>query len=93
MATEKDYDIPDSTTSPESDTNTIITDKIIQAAIDKLSPKFKQVIILRDIQGFSYEEIAEIVNIPLGTVKSRVNRARLKLQEDLKDLMNDTNEL
>ena len=92
MATEKDYDIPDSTTSPESDTNTIITDKIIQNAIDKLSPKFKQVIILRDIQGFSYEEVAEIVNIPLGTVKSRVNRARLRLQEDLKDLMDDTHE-
>lgn len=90
MSTEKDYDIPDETTSPESDTNTLITDKIIQKAIDKLSPKFKQVIILRDIQGFSYEEIAEIVNIPLGTVKSRVNRARLKLQEDLKDLMDDT---
>jgi RNA polymerase sigma-70 factor (ECF subfamily) len=90
MSTEKDYDIPDDTTSPESDTNTLITDKIIQKAIDKLSPKFKQVIILRDVQGFSYEEIAEIVNIPLGTVKSRVNRARLKLQEDLKDLMDDT---
>ena len=92
MSTEKDYDIPDSGTSPESDTNSIITDKIIQGAIDKLSPKFKQVIILRDIQGFSYEEIAEIVNIPLGTVKSRVNRARLKLQEDLRDLVDDTQE-
>lgn len=92
MSTEKDYDIPDSSSSPESDTNSIITDKIIQSAIDKLSPKFKQVIILRDIQGFSYEEIAEIVNIPLGTVKSRVNRARLKLQEDLRDLVDDTQE-
>ena len=92
MSTEKDYDIPDISSSPEMDTNSIITDKIIQSAIDKLSPKFKQVIILRDIQGFSYEEIAEIVNIPLGTVKSRVNRARLKLQEDLKDLMDDTEE-
>jgi RNA polymerase sigma-70 factor (ECF subfamily) len=92
MSTEKDYDIPDSGTSPESDTNSVITDKIIQGAIDKLSLKFKQVIILRDIQGFSYEEIAEIVNIPLGTVKSRVNRARLKLQEDLRDLVDDTQE-
>ena len=90
LSTEKDYDIPDETTSPESDTNTLITDKIIQRAIDKLSPKFKQVIILRDIQGFSYEEIAEIVGIPLGTVKSRVNRARLKLQEDLQDIVVDT---
>lgn len=90
LSTEKDYDIPDQTTSPESDTNTLITDKIIQKSVDKLSPKFKQVIILRDIQGFSYEEIAEIVGIPLGTVKSRVNRARLKLQEDLQDIIVDT---
>lgn len=89
MTSEKDYDIPDEDSNPERETNTVVTDKIIQKAIDKLSPKFKQVIILRDIQGFSYEEIAEIVGIPLGTVKSRVNRARLKLQEDLKHLMNE----
>jgi len=62
---------------------------IIQQAVNKLSPKFKEVIVLRDIQEFSYEEISEIVGIPLGTVKSRVNRARLKLQEDLKDLVID----
>ncbi len=89
MSGEKDYDIPDEDSNPERDTNTVITDRIIQRAIDKLSPKFKQVIVLRDVQGFSYEEIAEIVGIPLGTVKSRVNRARLKLQEDLKQLMNE----
>ncbi|MBD3223970.1 MAG: sigma-70 family RNA polymerase sigma factor [Caldithrix sp.] len=86
MQTEKDYDIPDDSFSPDQQANTVITDKLIQQAIDKLSPKFKQVIILRDIQEFSYEEIAEVVDIPLGTVKSRVNRARLKLQEYLKDL-------
>ncbi len=89
MSTDKDYDIPDEDSNPERDTNTVITDKIIQQAIDKLSPKFKQVILLRDVQGFSYEEIAQIVGIPLGTVKSRVNRARLKLQEDLQQLMNE----
>ena len=89
MSTDKDYDLPDDQTSPEKDANTTITDDIIQQSVDKLSPKFKQVIILRDIQGFSYEEISEIIKIPLGTVKSRVNRARLKLQEDLKYLMKD----
>ncbi len=86
MQTEKDYDIPDESHSPETEANTVITDNLIQRAIQKLSPKFKQVILLRDVQGFSYEEISEIVGIPLGTVKSRVNRARLKLQEYLKDL-------
>jgi len=89
MSTEKDYDIPDSSFTPDTVTNSQITDKIIQKAIDKLSPKFKEVIVLRDIQGLSYEEIAEIVKIPLGTVKSRVNRARLRLQEDLKDLIKE----
>jgi len=89
MSTEKDYDIPDNEFTPDTVTNSQITDKIIQKAIDKLSPKFKEVIVLRDIQGMSYEEIAEIVKIPLGTVKSRVNRARLRLQEDLKDLINE----
>ena len=86
---EKDYDIPDDTSNPEQETNTQITDGIIQAAIERLSPKFKEVIILRDIQGFSYEEISDMIQVPLGTVKSRVNRARLKLQADLQHLMND----
>lgn len=86
---DKDYDIPDNSNNPEQDTNTQITDEIIQASIERLSAKFKEVIILRDIQGFSYEEIAEMLQVPLGTVKSRVNRARLKLQEDLQHLMKD----
>ncbi len=88
---DKDYEIPDTTHNPEREANSRITDGIIQRAIDKLSPKFKEVIILRDIQGFAYEEISETLNVPLGTIKSRVNRARLKLQEDLKHLFDEIN--
>lgn len=87
MSTEKEYDIPDESRSPEKSTDSKITDRLIQNSVNKLSPKFKEVIVLRDIQGFSYEEISEVAGIPLGTVKSRVNRARLKLQEDLKELV------
>jgi RNA polymerase sigma-70 factor (ECF subfamily) len=87
MSTDKDYDIPDPASSPEEKLDAIVTDEIIQKAITKLAPKFKEVILLRDVQGFSYDEIAEIVDVPLGTIKSRVNRARLKLQEDLSDVM------
>ena len=62
-----------------------------QEAIDELSPRFKQVIILRDVQELSYEEVGEILKIPLGTVKSRVNRARLKLQTKLEKVMSKKN--
>lgn len=90
VSTEKDYELPDhKAIAPDKATNTNITNIEIQKAINKLSAKFKQVILLRDIQGFSYEEIAQIVNVPLGTVKSRVNRARLKLQQDLKKIVKD----
>ena len=86
MNEEKDYEIPDEDKNPELEVDGTIKDDIIQKAIEKLPPKFKEVILLRDVQGFSYEEISQILNIPLGTVKSRVNRGRLKLQEDLKFL-------
>lgn len=86
---EKDIDLPDKKSDPEKEVNTILTEKVIQKAISSLPPKFRQVIILRDIQGFSYEEISGIIKVPLGTVKSRVNRARLRLQEDLSFLLED----
>jgi len=83
---DRDYDIPDADHNPERDVDGAMKDEIIQKAIDKLPAKFKEVILLRDVQGFAYEEIGDILDIPLGTVKSRVNRGRLKLQEDLKFL-------
>ena len=61
-------------------------EKKIQMAIQELPLHFRTVVILRDIQELSYEEISKIVEVPLGTVKSRINRARLQLQKELKDL-------
>ena len=55
----------------------------LKFALDKLPVDFKTVIILRDIQELSYDIISSIIMMPLGTVKSRINRARLKLQEIL----------
>ena len=86
---EKELELPDLKSDPEKEVNTIVTEKIIQKAINNLPPKFREVIVLRDIQGFSYEEISSFIRVPLGTVKSRVNRARLKLQEDLDFLLKD----
>lgn len=86
---EKEWDLPDIETSPEKEVNTRVTEKIIQKAINNLPEKFREVVVLRDIEGFSYEDISEIIRVPLGTVKSRVNRARLRLQEDLHFLIDD----
>ncbi|HDK35264.1 MAG TPA: sigma-70 family RNA polymerase sigma factor [Bacteroidetes bacterium] len=83
---DKDYEISDESLNPEKEVNSTMYDEIIQQEIQNLSPKFREVIILRDIQELSYEEISKIIKIPIGTVKSRVNRARLRLQDRLKFL-------
>ena len=65
--------------------NEFINDRI-QSAISNLPEHFKVVIILRDIQELSYEDISNIVEVPLGTIKSRINRARIQLKAELSDL-------
>ncbi len=67
--------------------------KILENAIETLPNKYKMAFILRDIQEQPYEEVAKIMNIPLGTVKSRVNRARALLRENLKPRMEESNAL
>lgn len=59
--------------------------RVLYQALDNLSADQRQVIVLRDIEGFSYEEIAKITKTAPGTVKSRINRARQNLQQILKD--------
>lgn len=81
---DKDFEVSDEVFNPETYVDTVLHDDVIQQEINKLSPKFREVIILRDIQELSYEEISKILRIPIGTVKSRVNRARLRLQAQLK---------
>jgi RNA polymerase sigma-70 factor (ECF subfamily) len=59
---------------------------IIQKALMKVKPVYREVVILRDIEEFSYEEIAEITGLSIGTVKSRINRGRTQLQKLLKNI-------
>jgi len=83
---DRDYELP--SVAPETDevVQSEYIEKKIQAAIQNLPLHFRTVTILRDIQELSYEEISKIVEVPLGTVKSRINRARLQLQKELIDL-------
>jgi len=83
---DRDYDLPSVAPDTDEVAQSEFIEKKIQAAIQKLPLHFRTAIILRDIQGTSYEEISKIVGVPLGTVKSRINRARLQLQKELIDL-------
>jgi RNA polymerase sigma-70 factor (ECF subfamily) len=57
--------------------------RIIEAALARLNPLFKEVVVLRDLADLSYEEIAEVLNVSLGTVKSRILRGREALRVEL----------
>lgn len=78
------FQIPDKKCKPVEKCISNELEKIIQKAIQALPEQFRIVIILRELQGLSYEEIAEATHSSIGTVKSRIARARGKLQEDLK---------
>lgn len=56
-------------------------EKIVQDAIARIEPTFRECLVLRDVEELSYEEIGEITNLPPGTVKSRIFRARAQLKE------------
>jgi len=66
---------------PEEQVVRAETRREIELALRSVSPEHRLVLLLRDVQGFSYEEIAGILNVNIGTVKSRLNRARLSLRD------------
>jgi RNA polymerase sigma-70 factor (ECF subfamily) len=65
--------------------------KLVWEGFDHLSPDIRMAVILKDIQGKKYDDIAEIMSLPLGTVKSRVNRGRLLLAKTLKEKKEESN--
>ncbi len=85
----KQYDIPDESYRPDKVTDSGIKEELIQKALLKVKPVYREAVVLRDIQGLTYEEIAEILGVNEGTVKSRINRGRAVLQELLKDFYKD----
>ncbi|HTH48814.1 MAG TPA: sigma-70 family RNA polymerase sigma factor [Candidatus Limnocylindria bacterium] len=55
----------------------------VRRAIAELPPEFREIVLLRELEGFSYKEIAELADVPIGTVMSRLARARKQLQKSL----------
>lgn len=62
-----------------------LVDEEVTGAIDSLSADYREIVVLADVEDLTYEEIAEVVGIPIGTVKSRLHRARRMLQRKLYD--------
>jgi len=85
---DKDFDI-----RYEDDTDSEIlkqfNQKALNKAIQSLDLPFRTAFILRDIQELSYDDISKITGVPLGTIKSRINRARIQLQSKLKEIYNN----
>ena len=82
------YDLVREKTSDGNDLRQQVFDNLLDdevvAAMESLTEEFRTIIILSDLEGLTYEEIAEILNIPLGTVRSRLHRARKVMQKKLR---------
>jgi len=83
---EYDLAVPDEAFTPDEYAERQIQDRYIREALYMIPASFREVVVLRDVQQLAYEEIAEITGLPMGTVKSRINRGRSKLQYLLKDV-------
>jgi len=79
--------IKDNKVSPEGKVLHLERRKRIISAVNNLKPKFKEVIILCEIEGYSYEECAKKLKCPIGTIKSRIYNAKKELSIQLKDLL------
>ncbi len=75
---------PDSRPGPESLLREKSRAEVLYAAIAQLEPTFRTALVLYDIEGLSYEEVAKVEQVPIGTVRSRLNRARKQLSELLR---------
>ena len=78
--------LPDPSESPEEISERLALQRAIQQCIDALSPDYKAVIVLSDVEGYDYAAIAEIIGSALGTVKSRLSRARANVRDCLRSV-------
>jgi RNA polymerase sigma-70 factor (ECF subfamily) len=84
----KDYD-PQFAETPESLVLDNLVDSDILEAIEQLPDQFRLAVVLSDIEGFTYAEMADIMDVPMGTVMSRLHRGRKALQKRLWDIARD----
>lgn len=89
LSLDEDSDFPlyerlkDETAMPEAEVLNKLAAKEVVAAVEKLPPLHREVVLLVDVEGFAYKDAAEVLGIPIGTVMSRLHRARQQLQKHL----------
>jgi len=81
MFDEETHSVNGDTSNPATLVLQSADQQIVRQAVEELPVEFREVVVLRDLEGFSYNEIAEVANIPLGTVMSRLARARERLKQ------------
>lgn len=75
---------PSPTVEPVAQVESRERKELLQRALDRLSPDLREAVVLRDLQDLDYDEIAQVLGVPGGTVKSRINRGRLELARVVK---------
>ena len=84
---EAGWNTPDTDQGPEAAAENSNLRNVLSASLNQLPFEIRSAVVLRDVQGFSYEEISDILQINIGTVKSRISRGREKLREMLAPYM------
>lgn len=76
-------DLADSRLTPEAELMNPLYSEPVQKALDSLPEEFRTAVLLADVEGYDYSEIAVILNVPIGTVRSRISRGRERLRSQL----------
>ena len=75
--------------TPETEVLEGMPDEVVKEALESLPEQFRMAVLLADVEGFSYKEIADIMDVPIGTVMSRLHRGRKQLQKRLWEFARD----
>jgi RNA polymerase sigma-70 factor (ECF subfamily) len=79
--------VRESAPSPSAELETRERAEQVVAALGRVDPEYRAVLIMRDVEGFDYQQMADVLGLPLGTLKSRLFRARIALRDELKAYM------
>jgi RNA polymerase sigma-70 factor (ECF subfamily) len=79
--------VPSADLEPDRELEGVEVGEALEVAISELDPVYRSAIVLRHVEGKSYDEIADILDMPLGTVKTTIFRARKSLRQKLKRLL------